>query len=459
MIAHRNVEASPSAGVGSEIIKKKFGTLFHVSPAADEQGTTDWEKQCAAKAAEVSDAHRMDATLSIARGKKRSDAAAAAATDEVPATELPSESGAAIEEPTRTSSSSSSSSDALLAGWVVVEEGDLPPDDRIIPFMKDDGRNQALRSVAQSAAIAGTAGLLFFGPVAATAIAAGTVAKCAEPGSLSAAAKDAAIWAKYKVPKSMDECRPACEALAGKAREAYAAVSGSALAEKDREIQRLRAELDASSRMHGDEEQCRAKQLHEVEKGWRDQRTRLSSQLKDVEQACAEGHQRLEAVQLAKDEEVSRLKQELKATENVWEEDTNRLNRALEDYRSAHLSDHKRLSAELDDVTKAREAELAQLQTALAEAERVQAALEESELAKVTEMQAKELTLNELEAAKRKQEEDNEQRRCCICMENEKQILFMPCRHVCCCSSCAHAVGKCPVCRGTVEQRIDFIMS
>eukprot|EP00817_Percolomonadidae_sp_ATCC50343_P005167 CAMPEP_0117418324 /NCGR_PEP_ID=MMETSP0758-20121206/131_1 /TAXON_ID=63605 /ORGANISM="Percolomonas cosmopolitus, Strain AE-1 (ATCC 50343)" /LENGTH=198 /DNA_ID=CAMNT_0005198765 /DNA_START=679 /DNA_END=1275 /DNA_ORIENTATION=+ len=48
---------------------------------------------------------------------------------------------------------------------------------------------------------------------------------------------------------------------------------------------------------------------------------------------------------------------------------------------------------------------------------------------------------------------------CCICMENEKTELFMPCRHLCCCKECTMTIqakqkNACPICRQTIEQVI-----
>jgi hypothetical protein len=38
---------------------------------------------------------------------------------------------------------------------------------------------------------------------------------------------------------------------------------------------------------------------------------------------------------------------------------------------------------------------------------------------------------------------------CTICMDNLIEILFVPCGHLCCCSSCAKQIQnkKCPICR------------
>lgn len=53
-----------------------------------------------------------------------------------------------------------------------------------------------------------------------------------------------------------------------------------------------------------------------------------------------------------------------------------------------------------------------------------------------------------------------EKYQCKICFENDVQIVFLPCRHACCCVQCAFAMNKCPICRkninGTVRIRLEY---
>ncbi|XP_061176472.1 baculoviral IAP repeat-containing protein 7-like [Saccostrea echinata] len=44
-----------------------------------------------------------------------------------------------------------------------------------------------------------------------------------------------------------------------------------------------------------------------------------------------------------------------------------------------------------------------------------------------------------------------EQRLCRICMEEDVAIAFLPCGHLCCCSHCAPAIRKCPICRAFIK--------
>ncbi|XP_074654842.1 E3 ubiquitin-protein ligase LRSAM1-like [Tubulanus polymorphus] len=43
---------------------------------------------------------------------------------------------------------------------------------------------------------------------------------------------------------------------------------------------------------------------------------------------------------------------------------------------------------------------------------------------------------------------------CVICMENESNVVFLMCGHVCCCAECAEPVKQCPLCRTVITQRV-----
>ena len=40
---------------------------------------------------------------------------------------------------------------------------------------------------------------------------------------------------------------------------------------------------------------------------------------------------------------------------------------------------------------------------------------------------------------------------CKVCMDNEVSMVFLPCGHLVCCSSCAQALQHCPICRGLIR--------
>jgi hypothetical protein len=45
---------------------------------------------------------------------------------------------------------------------------------------------------------------------------------------------------------------------------------------------------------------------------------------------------------------------------------------------------------------------------------------------------------------------------CSICLANERNVLFLPCRHLCSCSECglnSHLIS-CPICRNLLDSRI-----
>lgn len=43
---------------------------------------------------------------------------------------------------------------------------------------------------------------------------------------------------------------------------------------------------------------------------------------------------------------------------------------------------------------------------------------------------------------------------CNVCMDKEADTVFMPCRHMCACESCANRLNTCPICRRKIEQCI-----
>jgi len=51
---------------------------------------------------------------------------------------------------------------------------------------------------------------------------------------------------------------------------------------------------------------------------------------------------------------------------------------------------------------------------------------------------------------------ENEEDRCCVCLELPKTIVFLPCRHLCSCQCCSElpALTNCPVCRCVISERM-----
>ena len=56
--------------------------------------------------------------------------------------------------------------------------------------------------------------------------------------------------------------------------------------------------------------------------------------------------------------------------------------------------------------------------------------------------------LNELELEKLK-----EIPMCIICIEQERQIIFKPCNHIACCSTCSKNLQECPICRKQITSK------
>ncbi len=47
--------------------------------------------------------------------------------------------------------------------------------------------------------------------------------------------------------------------------------------------------------------------------------------------------------------------------------------------------------------------------------------------------------------------EDPDNPLCCVCLTNNKQMVFVPCGHLCTCSECTpHLRALCPLCRATI---------
>ena len=49
-----------------------------------------------------------------------------------------------------------------------------------------------------------------------------------------------------------------------------------------------------------------------------------------------------------------------------------------------------------------------------------------------------------------------EEKDCAICYENEKNAIFLPCKHNTTCMKCATKLKICPICREKIENYIQF---
>ena len=48
---------------------------------------------------------------------------------------------------------------------------------------------------------------------------------------------------------------------------------------------------------------------------------------------------------------------------------------------------------------------------------------------------------------------------CAVCMEAERDTMFVPCNHVVTCAGCAALVQTCPVCRAAIGSKLPVNMS
>ena len=60
---------------------------------------------------------------------------------------------------------------------------------------------------------------------------------------------------------------------------------------------------------------------------------------------------------------------------------------------------------------------------------------------------------NELEAREARQKQ------CVICLDTQRTVLLMPCKHLVCCDGCAMKVNRCPICRTHIYHRITIFLS
>ena len=71
------------------------------------------------------------------------------------------------------------------------------------------------------------------------------------------------------------------------------------------------------------------------------------------------------------------------------------------------------------------------------------------------------MLINQISDAKFLIEENRQlkdQQLCKICLDFNASIAFLPCGHLVCCSDCAPAMRKCPICRGHVKGTVKTFM-
>lgn len=57
-------------------------------------------------------------------------------------------------------------------------------------------------------------------------------------------------------------------------------------------------------------------------------------------------------------------------------------------------------------------------------------------------------------------EEEGEGKECLICLSEPRNMIIMPCAHLCVCSECGNQIQQhnyqCPVCRGPISSLVKF---
>jgi len=59
-------------------------------------------------------------------------------------------------------------------------------------------------------------------------------------------------------------------------------------------------------------------------------------------------------------------------------------------------------------------------------------------------------------------ENNNDDRTCVVCLEVIKNVVFLPCKHLCTCSKCALTILKssnaCPICRTKIQSHLEVFI-
>ena len=68
-------------------------------------------------------------------------------------------------------------------------------------------------------------------------------------------------------------------------------------------------------------------------------------------------------------------------------------------------------------------------------------------------------TVSDTESIIEENRQLKEQRLCKVCLDFEATIAFLPCGHIVCCTDCAPAMRKCPICRAHVKGTVKTFLS
>lgn len=247
-----------------------------------------------------------------------------------------------------------------------------------------------------------------------------------------------AALASGRARRALSEAAHAAEVLGHGLRTVCPALADSALEERERAIAGLAQELEVVERAGLKERGDFTQKLEATQREAKEARERLSAELEASERERAM--------------EIARLEIELEGARHAKERDCDRLMRELELAKHAGEDESDRLRRELREVERTREEELDRLAEALQSTERRR---DEEACRLEQEVEEGRQLSSELESMRRVREEST----CCICMEAPRQVLFLPCRHVCCCEGCSHQLERCPVDRISIAEQIRFTMA
>ena len=66
--------------------------------------------------------------------------------------------------------------------------------------------------------------------------------------------------------------------------------------------------------------------------------------------------------------------------------------------------------------------------------------------------------IHQPQAAEIKKQQD-ELKICKICYDDNSNMLFLPCAHLCCCIICSETLTQCPICRRNIQEKVKTYMS
>ena len=48
---------------------------------------------------------------------------------------------------------------------------------------------------------------------------------------------------------------------------------------------------------------------------------------------------------------------------------------------------------------------------------------------------------------------------CAVCLHKTKDVVFLPCKHMCACNTCSTKLSNCPICRKPVQTKVHVFLS